>query len=42
MTVAVTASAMDDNRQELMVVGAGDFIGEPFRLLDLFSTGGVR
>ncbi len=29
--IAVTASAMDDNRQELMEVGADDFISKPFR-----------
>jgi len=35
--IAVTASAMDDNRQELMEVGADDFIGKPFREADLFQ-----
>jgi CheY-like chemotaxis protein/anti-sigma regulatory factor (Ser/Thr protein kinase) len=34
--IAVTASAMDDNRQELMEVGADDFIGKPFREAELF------
>ncbi len=35
--IAVTASAMDDNRQELMEIGADDFIGKPFRELELFQ-----
>src|SRR3954471_2023159 len=35
--IAVTASAMDENRQELMAVGADDFIGKPFREADLFE-----
>ena len=35
--IAVTASAMDDNRQELMEVGADDFIGKPFREVELFQ-----
>src|SRR4051794_33571233 len=35
--IAVTASAMDDNRQELMEVGADDFIGKPFREAELFQ-----
>jgi PAS domain S-box-containing protein len=35
--IAVTASAMDENRQELMAVGADDFIGKPFREADLFQ-----
>src|SRR3954447_22319405 len=34
--IAVTASAMDDNRQELMEIGADDFIGKPFREAGLF------
>ncbi|MDZ4797121.1 MAG: response regulator [Bryobacteraceae bacterium] len=34
--IAVTASAMDDNRQELMEIGADDFIGKPFREAELF------
>jgi PAS domain S-box-containing protein len=35
--IAVTASAMDDNRQELMGIGADDFIGKPFRETELFQ-----
>ncbi|CAN5891712.1 hypothetical protein BH23PLA1_BH23PLA1_14160 [soil metagenome] len=35
--IAVTASAMDDNRQELMEIGADDFVGKPFRELELFQ-----
>ena len=35
--IAVTASAMDDNRQELMEIGADDFIGKPFREIELFQ-----
>ena len=35
--IAVTASAMDDNRQELMEIGANDFIGKPFREVELFQ-----
>ena len=35
--IAVTASAMDDNRQELMEIGADDFIGKPFREAELFQ-----
>jgi len=35
--IAVTASAMDENRQELMAIGADDFIGKPFREGDLFE-----
>ena len=35
--IAVTASAMDDNRQELMGVGADDFISKPFREAELFQ-----
>lgn len=34
--IAVTASAMDDNRQDLMEIGADDFIGKPFREAELF------
>ena len=34
--IAVTASAMDENRQELMDIGADDFISKPFRDADLF------
>jgi len=35
--IAVTASAMDENRQELMEIGADDFIGKPFREAELFQ-----
>jgi len=35
--IAVTASAMDDNRQDLMEIGADDFIGKPFREAELFQ-----
>jgi PAS domain S-box-containing protein len=35
--IAVTASAMDENRQELMAIGADDFIGKPFREGELFE-----
>ncbi len=35
--IAVTASAMDDNRQDLMGIGADDFIGKPFRESELFQ-----
>ena len=35
--IAVTASAMDDNRQELIGIGADDFIGKPFREAELFQ-----
>ena len=35
--IAVTASAMDENRQELMEIGADDFISKPFRDADLFQ-----
>ncbi len=35
--IAVTASAMDENRQELMAIGADDFIGKPFREAELFE-----
>jgi DNA-binding response OmpR family regulator len=28
---------MDENRQELMTIGADDFIGKPFREADLFE-----
>jgi len=35
--IAVTASAMDDNRQDLMDIGADDFVGKPFRELELFQ-----
>jgi len=35
--IAVTASAMDENRQQLMEVGADDFLSKPFREADLFQ-----
>src|SRR5438067_9133304 len=35
--IAVTASAMDENRQELLEIGADDFISKPFREGDLFQ-----
>jgi CheY-like chemotaxis protein len=35
--IAVTASAMDENRHELMAIGADDFISKPFREADLFQ-----
>src|SRR6202042_1569206 len=35
--IAVTASAMDENRQDLMAIGADDFISKPFRDVDLFE-----
>ncbi len=35
--IAVTASAMDENRQELLRIGADDFIGKPFREGELFQ-----
>jgi CheY-like chemotaxis protein len=35
--IAVTASAMDENRQELIAIGADDFIGKPFRESELFE-----
>jgi len=35
--IAVTASAMEENRQELMGIGADDFISKPFRDTDLFQ-----
>src|SRR5688500_2456691 len=35
--VAVTASALDDNRQELLSIGADDFISKPFREAELFG-----
>ncbi len=34
--IAVTASAMDENRQELMKIGADDFLSKPFREAELF------
>jgi CheY-like chemotaxis protein len=35
--IAVTASAMDENRQELMDIGADDFISKPFRESELLQ-----
>jgi PAS domain S-box-containing protein len=35
--IAVTASAMDENRQELLGIGADDFISKPFREVELFQ-----
>lgn len=35
--IAVTASAMDENRKELMAVGADDFLSKPFRECELFQ-----
>jgi CheY-like chemotaxis protein len=35
--VAVTASALDENRQELIGIGADDFISKPFRETELFQ-----
>jgi CheY-like chemotaxis protein len=35
--IAVTASAMDENRQELIGIGANDFISKPFREAELFQ-----
>ncbi len=35
--IAVTASAMDENRQELLKIGADDFISKPFREVELFQ-----
>src|SRR5438132_1152096 len=35
--IAVTASAMDANRPELMKIGADDFISKPFREAELFQ-----
>jgi CheY-like chemotaxis protein/anti-sigma regulatory factor (Ser/Thr protein kinase) len=35
--IAVTASAMDENRHELIAIGADDFISKPFREMDLFQ-----
>jgi DNA-binding response OmpR family regulator len=36
--IAVTASAMDENRKALMEIGADDFISKPFREAELFQT----
>jgi CheY-like chemotaxis protein len=35
--IAVTASAMDENRLELLTIGADDFISKPFREAELFQ-----
>ncbi|MFM9962846.1 MAG: PAS domain S-box protein, partial [Planctomycetaceae bacterium] len=35
--IAVTASAMDENRQELLKIGANDFISKPYREAELFQ-----
>jgi CheY-like chemotaxis protein/anti-sigma regulatory factor (Ser/Thr protein kinase) len=35
--IAVTASAMDENRQDLLAIGADDFISKPFREDELFQ-----
>jgi CheY-like chemotaxis protein len=35
--IAVTASAMGENRQELLGIGADDFISKPFRESELFE-----
>jgi PAS domain S-box-containing protein len=35
--IAVTASAMDENRQDLMTIGADDFISKPYREVELFQ-----
>ena len=35
--IAVTASALDENRRDLLAIGADDFIGKPFRESDLFE-----
>jgi signal transduction histidine kinase/DNA-binding response OmpR family regulator len=35
--IAVTASAMEENRQSLMEIGADDFISKPFREAELFE-----
>jgi CheY-like chemotaxis protein len=35
--IAVTASAMDENRLDLMAIGADDFISKPFREVALFQ-----
>jgi len=34
--IAVTASAMDENRQQLLKIGADDFISKPYREIELF------
>jgi PAS domain S-box-containing protein len=35
--IAVTASALLDNRQEMMEIGADDFVSKPFREAELFE-----
>jgi PAS domain S-box-containing protein len=35
--IAVTASAMEENRQDLLTIGADDFISKPFREVELFE-----
>jgi signal transduction histidine kinase/DNA-binding NarL/FixJ family response regulator len=35
--IAVTASLLEENRQEVLAGGADDFIGKPFRELELFQ-----
>jgi len=35
--IAVTASALDENRQDLMDIGADDFLSKPFREAELFQ-----
>ncbi len=35
--IAVTASAMDENRQQLLEIGADDFLSKPFREVELFQ-----
>ncbi len=35
--IAVTASALDENRQVLLGIGADDFIGKPFQEVELFQ-----
>ena len=40
--IAVTASAMGENRQELLEIGADDFISKPFREAELFEKIGTH
>ncbi|HUG20059.1 MAG TPA: response regulator, partial [Planctomycetaceae bacterium] len=35
--IAVTASALDENRQDLLAIGADDFLSKPFREIELFQ-----
>jgi CheY-like chemotaxis protein len=35
--IAVTASAMEENRLDLMAIGADDFISKPYREVELFQ-----